>query len=424
MRNSDCLANPILGSVKCNWTAVPAIIGAVASVAFGGISLIAQQSAAAQAAANAQAVADYNAQVQEQNAQLSLQLATYQAEQNAAIAKQQNDLIQSQINQQQQTARANIMLSQSQQQAATAASTAAATQASLSQSQAAMEAAISRSNAQASEINAQFARQQAEAAQQRYNAGIENAKQLDIYAEQVQAQQREDAKRTREEAETRNAQIRAKYAGSGVTFEGSPLVVLADSARLSEAIVQDQAFASELEARKQQRAADLARFEAGFSLIDKQGFMTQAAGFEIEASAHEIEALGHELSGASYGIANAFNVFKGQSDVFGLQIEQANQRSQIQQAEYESQIQTQRYQTQLEAANYDTLVAGERYKIDLSQADLTRFGGAVQASGIQADAQASLISGIGSTVGSAISGVSQIAKLTASQPKTSPGLIY
>lgn len=419
MRNSDSFSNPLLASARCDTFGIlesVAVIGLVVSATTGIAGLASAQAASAQAAANATAVAEYNAQIQEQNANLALQMSQYQAQQNATIAEQQNALIQSQQKQSQQNAQANYALIKSQQQIASSTAAAAASAATTQSAQAALEAQISRSNAAVADLNASFSEQQADAAQKRYEAGLENAKQLDLYAEQVQAQQREEARRLREEADTRHAQIRAKYSGGGVTFEGSPLVVLADAARLSETMVQDAAFISELEARKQFREAELARFEAPFSLIDKQGYLTQALGFEIQSSAYETEAVGHELAGKGYELEGLFAGFKGQSDIFGLAIEGMNQRNVYDQSVYEGKIQQASYETQLAAVNYDTLVAGERHKIALAEADLTRFAGAAQASTITSDANATLISGIGSLASSAISGVGTIAK---SWPKTS-----
>lgn len=421
MRNSDSFSNPLLASARCDFfgldiATAAAVVGTVASVATGVIGLSSASAASAQAAANAQAVANYNAQIQEQNADLALQMAQYQASQNAAIAEQQNALIQSQQKQAQQTAQANASLLKQQQQIASATASAAQSAATTSAAQSALEAQISRSNAAMAELNATYAKQQADAAQKQYEAGLENAKQFDAYGEQIQAQQREEARRIREESDTRNAQIRAKYAGGGVTFEGSPLVVLADSARLSETMVQDAAFISELEARKQFREAEIARFEAPFSLLDKQGFLNSALGYEIQASAYETEAVGHELAGKGYELEGLFAGFRAQSDIFGLQIEVLNQQSVKQQSIYEGQIQQASYETQLAAVNYDTLVAGERHKIALQEADLTRFAGAANASTIMSDANATLISGIGSLASNAISGVGTIAK---TWPKTS-----
>ena len=428
MRNNDCLSNPLLAASRCDFfgidlatgAAIAGAAAAVAGAAVGTVGLVASQNAAAQSAANAQAVANYNAQVQEQNAQLAFQMANYQAEQNRAIATQQNALIQQQNTQAQQAATANMVLSRSSAQLARTTAQMQMNSATTAEQQEALQSTISRANAQIAAINASFSDVQAVAARKRYEAGLENAKQLDLYAETVRSQQREEARRMREEADTRQAQIRAKYAGSGVTFEGSPLVVLADAARLDETRVQDAAFASELEARKQFRAGELAKFEAGFSLIDEAGFLNQAAGQRIQAASFETEAIGHELAGGAYGLESLFAAYKGQSDAFGYQVEALNQRNEAASAEFATGVQEARYQTQLEAVNYDTLIAGERNKIALAEADLTRFAGAAQASAIQGDANASLISGIGSIASSTLNSAATITKSLPPPRTTTP----
>lgn len=291
-----------------------ALYGTVASVAISGIGLIAQQSAASQAAANAQAVANYQAQVAQQNAQLQYQISTQQAQYAA------------------QAAALNAQSAQSQQQ-------------------------LFLANAQLTEMNAATAKQLYEA---RAQEQLRSAKDLELQAEARRAETREEARRLREQGEQRIAAMRAKYGSSGVTFEGSPLVVLADAARLIETGVQDAVYIGELEARKHFRAAETERYGAGLTLLESDIVQKNYAsqGFEFQANA------------------------------YGAQLSQLNAENQIM------------------AATYDTHIAAARLKIDQQQADLIRMGGAVQASNIQAESTANLISGIGKMAGTVATGFS------------------
>ena len=288
---------------------IPAVIGAIGAVAGAATSVIggAQQAQAAQAAAaaqaqqaeNARAIAVYNAQIQRQNADVSYQLAVYQAQANEQIA----------------------MFNQA--------------------------AALN---------NAAYAQAQAIGAQRAYEQGLENAKQLEFQAEAARREGEEDSRRKREENAAALSQIRARFAASGVTQEGSPLVVLADAARLAESAVQDIAYATELESRKQLRASEIEEFEASSSLLDKFGFEVQAANAQLEAN---------------------------------------------------------RFAYERDLAKYDSAIAGVMKIIDYKEADLVELAGESQAYGYLAEAQqssmkasASMIQGIGGGIASGASGLS------------------
>jgi hypothetical protein len=161
-----------------------------------------QQQAAAQAAAaqaqqqqaeNSRAIAQYNADIQRQNNEVAYQMALYQA--------------------------------QYAQQAA-----------SVSQAMAVQ--------------NQQFAEQQALMAKSAYQQQLQNAENMRVEADAKRRQSAEEADRQREKNDAALATIRAKSAAGGVTFEGSPLVVLSDAARLGETIVRDLAYTGEMESRK------------------------------------------------------------------------------------------------------------------------------------------------------------------------------
>ena len=290
---------------------IGAIVGVVSAVVGVTGSLIgaSQQASAMRAQAAAQEaqaqqamqIAQYNAQIQRQNAEVGYQMATYQAQSNAQLA--------------------------------------------------AMNQAAAMNNAALAQVQATGARMQ-------YDQGVLNAKQQEMEAEGVRAQGREEARRKREENEQRVSQIRSRYGASGVTFEGSPLVVLSDAARLGESAVQDVVYATELESRKQYRQAEIEKFRASFSLIDEMGYNVEAQNLRNQATR------------------------------FG----------------YESTL-----------AEYDTAIAGAKFRIGLNEARLTELAGGAQAYGMRAEASqsrmkanASLISG---AFGAASSGLSAIGRI-------------
>lgn len=377
MRNSDPLSNPLLASVRCDFfgldiAAVAGIASAVVGIAATGFSLIQGQQASSQAAAMAQQQANQQAMIQQQNAMVAHSMAVAQAQQQAQIAS-----FNMQVAAQQQSAN-QALVAQNRQ---------------IALAQASVEA----QNIEIAKRNANLARTQAQMAQNQHDVGLQNAKQLEDQGNAVRAQQREEARRLREESEQRIAAIRSKYAGSGVTFEGSPLIVLADAAQLAETSVQDSAYIAELEARKQFREGEMAKFKAGFSLLDKAGYLNQAAAFEASAFASEVDQF-NAISAAEATRIESFNIAaRGAQD-------QAT------------------FATQIAGAQYDTLIAGAKNRIALNEAELTRFGGAAQAFSIQSQARANMISGIGDLAGGAIGAVSSISKL---KPKTvapySPG---
>jgi hypothetical protein len=291
--------------------------------AIGAMAGAQQQAAAANAAAAAQEqqarqamqIAQYNAEIQRQNAEVQYNMAVYQAQTNQQIAA---------MNQ-------AMMLG-----------------------------------------NAEFAKVQAYGAQQQYEQGIQNAKQQGIEAEAVRAQGREEARRKREENEIRLATIRSKYGASGVTFEGSPLVVLADAAGLGEVAVQDIAYATELQSRKDYRQAEIEKFKAGFSLIEKAGYEQEAANYRVKAQISEYEA----------------NLYE-----------------------------------------YDQAIAGAKYRIGLNEARLIELGGQVQAYGYQAEAQqsryqaqAARTTGFFGAANSLIGGIGGVAKQFSTPDYSTRGL--
>ncbi len=153
-------------------------------------------------------------------------------------------------------------------------------QAENSERMAAYNAAVLRNNA---DLQTRMAQQQAAVNQQvamaQYDAQQKNAAALANQAEGVEAQGREQARRMREEQERVLSLQRARTAKSGLVNEGSPLVVLADTARLTELNIQDTAYETNLKRTDLLYKAEQERYQSGFSLLDAgmEGYRSQMA---------------------------------------------------------------------------------------------------------------------------------------------------
>ncbi len=116
------------------------------------------------------------------------------------------------------------------------------------------------------EMQAGMARMQAD---QQYAAGMQNASAMENQALRVEQEARERARRMREENERMLGKQRAAYGAAGVTSEGSPLTIMADSAGLLELAVSDELYRADMERTSFYRKAEVERWQAGFSLIDQ-----------------------------------------------------------------------------------------------------------------------------------------------------------
>ena len=123
------------------------------------------------------------------------------------------------------------------------------------------------------------ARMQSIAADQQYQAGMQNAQIAQNDATRVEQEARERAKRMRAENERLLGEQRARFGKAGVTSEGTPLAIMAESAGLMEMAVSDQLYKSDMERTAFLRKADVEKWQAGYSLID------QAAADYNQASA-------------------------------------------------------------------------------------------------------------------------------------------
>lgn len=107
------------------------------------------------------------------------------------------------------------------------------------------------------------------AADQQYQAGMQNSAIMANEALRVEQEARERAARMRQENERMLGAQRARFGKAGVTSEGSPLAVMAESAGLMELAVGDELYKANLERSAFTRKAEVEKWQAGFSLIDK-----------------------------------------------------------------------------------------------------------------------------------------------------------
>lgn len=107
------------------------------------------------------------------------------------------------------------------------------------------------------------------AAEQQYAAGMQNARLMENEGLRVEQEARERARRMRQENERIAGSQRARFGKAGVTSAGSPLAVMAESAGLMELAVSDELYKANMERSAYYRKADVEKWQAGFSMIDK-----------------------------------------------------------------------------------------------------------------------------------------------------------
>lgn len=138
---------------------------------------------------------------------------------------------------------------------------------------------------------------QAQNAEARAKAGQNNATALQQQGRAAEAQAREEGRRLREQNERQLSMQRARYGKAGVTSEGSPLAVMAETASLLELGVQDVNYRGDMEGRAYDRRAELERFESGFSLFDAGIARYEGAAAEAGFSINQNKAKADYLSG-------------------------------------------------------------------------------------------------------------------------------
>jgi hypothetical protein len=153
-------------------------------------------------------------------------------------------------------------------------------------------------NAQAQQSQAQFSAQTAQFQNEQLRqqsqfsdmqAQIQNntAEMMRQQAAGEEQQAREQANRIRAEKDRILGLQRSQYAKGGVTTEGSPLAVLADTASIYEMQVADTRLLANLEANKKRYEAEVTDFNAGITALegkmmrDQAGINDTAIGFNL-----------------------------------------------------------------------------------------------------------------------------------------------
>lgn len=107
------------------------------------------------------------------------------------------------------------------------------------------------------------------AAEQQYAAGMQNSAIMQNEGLRVEQEARERARRMRTENERMMGAQRARFAKAGVTSEGTPLSLMAESAGLMELAVSDELYKANMERSGFYRKAQVEEWQAGYSLVDK-----------------------------------------------------------------------------------------------------------------------------------------------------------
>jgi hypothetical protein len=134
--------------------------------------------------------------------------------------------------------------------------------------------------AQAEQFNSQLAMFNAQSQGDQANMNNilvqQQAQQLRAQADGVDTQARQQAERIRAEKARILGLQRSQYAAGGVTPEGSPLAVLADTANLYEMQVADTRLLANLESNKKRYEADVTDFNAGITALEGSMMRDQA----------------------------------------------------------------------------------------------------------------------------------------------------
>jgi hypothetical protein len=165
-------------------------------------------------------------------------------------------------------------------------------------------------------------------AEQQEQAGVQNASLMENEAARVELEARERAKRMRTENERMLGAQRAAFGKAGVTSEGSPLTIMAESAGLMELAVSDELYKANMERQGFLRKAEVERWQAGYSLIDKATADYNYASSRFRAmpillegqntaSALRVNSYGSLISGVSQAASTAsgFNFGGGSMNV-------------------------------------------------------------------------------------------------------------
>jgi hypothetical protein len=131
-------------------------------------------------------------------------------------------------------------------------------------------------NASASRYQNEQMRQQSQFSDMQAQLQRNTADQIRQQADGQDRQAKEQADRIRAEKARILGLQRSQYAAGGVTTEGSPLAVLADTANLYEMQVADTRLLANLESNKKRYEADVTDFNAGITALEGKMMRDQA----------------------------------------------------------------------------------------------------------------------------------------------------
>ena len=157
----------------------------------------------------------------------------------------------------------------------------------------------------------------AQAAQQQANIFNYNAQVAQNDALRVEQEARERARRMREENERMLGRQRAAYGKAGVTSEGSPLMIMADTAGLGELAVADELYKADAQRSGLYTQAALEQYKARMAQFEGAGYSLNAANAGVfarpallqgmnQAAALRTSSYGSLISGVG-GVANSLS---------------------------------------------------------------------------------------------------------------------
>ena len=195
--------------------------------------------------------------------------------------------------------------------------------------------------------------------------GQRNAAAQDQEANLVEAQARERARRQREQNDKIMSALRAKQGKSNVTFEGSPLQVMAETAGLMELGVADAFYEAGLQSQALRTKADAGRYGSALELWQSR-FVGQDAMMDGQVMA-----------------------LKSQAEVSNFMLERQSAQYELAAAQYQGSALVRQRELIGQQFNYDMAAARGTYMQGMNQSQAYQIGaygtllsGASQAAGL------------------------------------------
>ncbi len=140
-----------------------------------------------------------------------------------------------------------------------------------------------------------------------------NADRQNRYADEQSRQAREQANRIRQQRDRIIGQQRAQYAAAGVTDQGSPLAVLADTYNQYELAAAEQTSKGNQAAEEIKYAAayDRTMAGAGYRIAMRQAVVTQASGYADAAAGVSTMAFSYGTSMQGKNLAGEWQYNRG-----------------------------------------------------------------------------------------------------------------